>query len=944
MSDGDGCGKHQQTVNAELSGHSVLKERNMMRYHSRIVPVLLLIAAFLLTGCVTAGNGKKAVSKVKQAFEGTYTVDPYMEEQKPRTIAILPFVDQSKSQEGTEAVRRGFYNHFSSLPFRDMELVQIDHLLRKAGLHDPEQLSATSPEKLKHILNVDAVIYGTISNFDKIFAGIYSQVSVGAEIKMYEAATGQFLWSGQHVVRIHQGSLPTSPIGIISSIISAAMNVRDIQLLRACDDLFRDMVKTIPAIEAARARKAPAISLLAQDSKGLPKKAGDEIRVFLKGTPGLTAWFDVGSLRKGVDMEEIEPGGYVGTYRVVPGDNIEGAIIVGYLDDSIGHPTQWVDALGTITIDTTPPGTPSNGIAIGRDQSVSLAWDDNTEADLAGYILYKSETPLSGFSSIGQTEFTAFEDGDVENLRTYYYRVSAIDRAGNESREKHGVSGTPVPPGPTPVSGEIDADTTWYAGAGPYVIEDTVTVTENGALTIEPGTEIRSNGKGLTVRGALRVGGSKKRIVTFGSNTEDPWDGILFERAKEGKSAVEFARIESAETGISCISSSPAIAHNELVNNQNGLAISGSYSMPTVDGNTVHENQSNGITVADGAAPQILNNQIKNNGGTGVVAESAGTGLVKSNTIIGNLAAGIAARKSQLNISGNNIYDNQPVEIEGQNTGNPLLADDNWWGDSDWMAVFEKIRGRISIDRILSKPIPEGEPIDIPVQKGDLEGMLDRDAVLTLANSPYRVARDLTVDGGAVLTIQPGVELHYDQQTSVILKDGGISARGNADQPIVFISSSSSPSPGDYLNAVRFTQQTSVSSFFSYCVFRYATTALDVQFGMPEVVHSTIADNSQSGIRCANDASPRILYSTISRNLGSGGIECVGLAKPKINYNNFSENTVAIQAFSTIFIDAKHNYWGSAPPNKDAIFGVNINIEPWLEAPEGEAFCSTCGD
>jgi len=177
-----------------------------------------------------------------------------------------------------------------------------------------------------------------------------------------------------------------------------------------------------------------------------------------------------------------------------------------------------------------------------------------------------------------------------------------------------------------------------------------------------------------------------------------------------------------------------------------------------------------------------------------------------------------------------------------------------------------------------------------------------------------------------------------------VLKDGGISAKGSTEQPIRFVSSSSSPSPGDYLSAVRFTQPATVSSFFSYCIFRYATTALDVQFGMPEIVHSTIADNSQSGIRCANDASPRILYNTISRNLGSGGIECVGLAKPKINYNNFSENTVAIQAFSTIFIDAKNNYWGSVPPSKDAIFGVNINIEPWLEVPEETAFCSTCGE
>ncbi|MEE8398216.1 MAG: GNA1162 family protein, partial [Desulfobacterales bacterium] len=226
----------------------------MIRLSKRPLMIALFLSAACIGGCVTTGttNGGKGaggvVSAVKQAFEGTFTVDPYMEKNKPRTIAILPFVDVSKSQKGTEIVRRGFYNHFSSLPYKDMELFQVDLLLKKAGLSDPASLSGISPEKLKEILNVDAVVMGTISNFDKLFAGIYSQVSVGAEIRMIDT-TGQFLWSGEHVVRIREGSLPTSPIGLISSIISAAMNIRDVQLLRACDDLFRDMVKTIPAIQ-----------------------------------------------------------------------------------------------------------------------------------------------------------------------------------------------------------------------------------------------------------------------------------------------------------------------------------------------------------------------------------------------------------------------------------------------------------------------------------------------------------------------------------------------------------------------------------------------------------------------------------------------------------------------------------------------------------------------
>ncbi|MBA3019099.1 MAG: hypothetical protein FP811_13290, partial [Desulfobacteraceae bacterium] len=156
------------------------------RITKRFLLLIIIFASLYLAGCAAVGTKTAIVSDIKTAFKGTYKVDPYMEKHMPRTIAVLPFIDESKSQKGAEAVRRGFYNHFSSLPFTDMELFRVDHELRKAGLYDQDAINKTPPEKFKEILNVDAVIFGTISNFDKLFAGVYSQVSVGAEIKMYD--------------------------------------------------------------------------------------------------------------------------------------------------------------------------------------------------------------------------------------------------------------------------------------------------------------------------------------------------------------------------------------------------------------------------------------------------------------------------------------------------------------------------------------------------------------------------------------------------------------------------------------------------------------------------------------------------------------------------------------------------------------------------------------
>ncbi|MEA3429335.1 MAG: DUF799 family lipoprotein, partial [Thermodesulfobacteriota bacterium] len=563
----------------------------MKRKHwitTRSLLLIIMFASLYLTGCVAASKKTAIISDIKIAFKGTYKVDPYMEKHMPRTIAILPFIDESKSQKGAEVVRRGFYNHLSSLPYKDMELFRIDHLLRKAGLADPVDVHKTPPEKLKEILNVDAVIFGTISNFDKLFAGIYSQVSVGADIKMYDTE-GHFLWTGKHVARIHEGGISTTPVGIVASIIAAAMNVRDIQLLRACDDLFRDMVKTIPAVKYAEALKKPRIEMLAQDSKGEPKKAGDIIKVALKGDPGMQAWFDMGGFKKGIDMEEVESGGYVGSYSVLPGDNIKDMVVTGYLSDDAGNTASRVDAIWTVTLDTTPPNAPKNVIAAGRDNTVLLSWDKNAEDDLAGYIVCKSDTPLSGFKKIGQTEFAAFEDKNAVNLKAGYYKISALDLAGNESNREGPVTGTAVPPGPTYVKGKLDKNTIWYAGASPYIIEDAVIVSERCSLLIEPGTIIKSMGGGLIIKGGIIASGSKTQVITFLSVNESVWEGITFDSVKGDKNLLAFCRIKDAATGVEIRSSSPEIRNCEFVKNNIGIKIIGGFSNPQIEKCIVHD-------------------------------------------------------------------------------------------------------------------------------------------------------------------------------------------------------------------------------------------------------------------------------------------------------------------------------------------------------------------
>jgi len=97
--------------------------------------------------------------------------------------------------------------------------------------------------------------------------------------------------------------------------------------------------------------------------------------------------------------------------------------------------------------DVFPPAAPANveiTIVPATPQTpayVELSWAISPEGDLAGYFVYRSE----GEDSPGERVSTeilpspTFRDISVVPGRRYYYRVSAVDRAGNESPKSSAV-------------------------------------------------------------------------------------------------------------------------------------------------------------------------------------------------------------------------------------------------------------------------------------------------------------------------------------------------------------------------------------------------------------------------------------------------------------------------------------------------------------------------
>ncbi|MCK4389870.1 MAG: DUF799 family lipoprotein [Desulfobacterales bacterium] len=651
--------------------------------------VLFLLAMF--AGCAGLGKFQRPEADKKYRVKD-FTVSEQLKASPPQTIAILPFENLTDKKEAFEIVRKTFYNQFSFKTFHDVELHRIDTVLASKDLLSRQKYLDVNPSELGRLLNADALIYGKITTFDRLMMGVYSEVTISASLKMLDCASGEVLWKACHSAKHRGGGPPTSIFSIIPNVIFATLNIRDIELLRVADDLSRDLVETIPAPAVSDVLKAPQIKLVAHDSGNRPRKAGDTIDVVLIGEPGHIATFDIAGFKQGIPMHEGPEGSYNGIYKVFPGENIQEALVIGRLTDGKGNTSEWIDPLGILTIDTTPPEVPEELNAQGRDTFINLTWLGVDGPDLAGYNIYRSESPLTSFKTVKNVELSQYTATSLRNFTPYYYKVSAVDQAGNESPLSDYVTAIPVKPGPTEVSGTIGVDTIWYMGASPYVVTDTVTVLNGSTLKIEPGTVIQSSGSGIVIQGRLIAKGEPNNCIQFKASDTAPdrrWEGIKFDNTNDSESSINYSKIKDAEIGVEAITSSPDISHNMMLENGDGLMFR-EFCESTVQHNMIKQNQGCGI--------RCVNSAVK----------------VQYNTITENAAEGVLCTSAMPLITENNIYGNEGQNLSVKNTGDNIVnAINNWWGGTALEKVVSGISGPVYYAEVLNAPYPEGKSITL---------------------------------------------------------------------------------------------------------------------------------------------------------------------------------------------------------------------------------------
>ena len=79
------------------------------------------------------------------------------------------------------------------------------------------------------------------------------------------------------------------------------------------------------------------------------------------------------------------------------------------------------------------PARPQGVYSVTADEAVYIYWLPVQDSDLDYYRIWYSSTADGVYENIGTSTDESYIDYDVYNGVTYYYAISAVDRAGNES-------------------------------------------------------------------------------------------------------------------------------------------------------------------------------------------------------------------------------------------------------------------------------------------------------------------------------------------------------------------------------------------------------------------------------------------------------------------------------------------------------------------------------
>lgn len=112
-----------------------------------------------------------------------------------RTVAVLPFVNNSNDVEAPAYVREQFAKELHRHQYVIKSLTEVDQALKdQMGVTLGVQLDLTTPQEIGKALGVDGVFYASLDEFNHKITGVYNVKRVRVRVKLVNCKTGATVW------------------------------------------------------------------------------------------------------------------------------------------------------------------------------------------------------------------------------------------------------------------------------------------------------------------------------------------------------------------------------------------------------------------------------------------------------------------------------------------------------------------------------------------------------------------------------------------------------------------------------------------------------------------------------------------------------------------------------------------------------------------------------
>jgi hypothetical protein len=224
------------------------------------------------------------------------------------------------------------------------------------------------------------------------FAHIYlnKQRQVDRIIDAFGSRTGKIAAAGNGQVVINDGHVIVPSRDTDISLNGAAATINDLKIgdtLMVRYNIDSSEIREIIATRSSAATPPPAgsVQITTIDiNPARPLKPGDKISVTLRGTPGGTATYEIGSYLQNLSLQETQPGVYSTIYTIPPGVNFTNTPIFGNLNVR-GYQAPRAQSAAEISVSSVAPGVPDfapdNGATVNNTRpSIYATFSSSTVA------------------------------------------------------------------------------------------------------------------------------------------------------------------------------------------------------------------------------------------------------------------------------------------------------------------------------------------------------------------------------------------------------------------------------------------------------------------------------------------------------------------------------------------------------------------------------------